>query len=183
MELINSQIDKIEDLLSKMDEVIDNARSVPFSAKVSIEKDALFSVIDDIRGTVYEMRKGLPSEINQARRVLHDRDSHLSEARKEAERLIKAAESEANKILNEHDLTVQAKQLAAQIEEDARKNSTQSIASAAAYIVDMFDEADEKMQNLLKEQLHKSQDIENFYSSILVDIHDSRASIRAQVNR
>ena len=38
MELITSQIEKIEDLLAKMDEIIDTARSAPFSANVKIDR-------------------------------------------------------------------------------------------------------------------------------------------------
>ncbi|MDR2166946.1 MAG: hypothetical protein LBE35_03730 [Clostridiales bacterium] len=183
MELINSQIDKIEDLLAKLDEVIDNARSVPFSAKISIEKEALYSVIDDIRGTVYDMRKGLPSEINQARRVLHDRDNHLSDARSKAEMIIKAAESEAHRILNEHDLVVHAKKMAAQIEEEAKANEREYMVHAAEYAVDILDQMDKLMQNTLNEQLKRANDIENFYSGVLADIQDNRSSVKNQISK
>jgi len=180
MELINSQIDKIEDLLAKMDEVIDLARSVPFSSKVSVEKEALFSVIDDIRGTVYDMRKGLPSEINQARRVLHDRDSHLQDARSRAEMIIKAAENEAHKILNEHELTKAAKQLANQIEDDSKKIATNFKVQAAEYVIGIFDDMDKLFEDTLNEHLSKAREIENFYNAVLNEIHANRQSIKVR---
>ena len=178
MELISSQIDKIEDLLSRMDEVIDLARSVPFSGKISVEKDALYSVIDDIRGTIYDMRKGLPSEMNQARRVMSDRDNIVSEARHKAEMMIKAAESEANRILNEHDLTQQAKLHALKLEETAKEQVADFKLNAAQYVIGIFDDLDDLLEKTLEEHMSKAREVENFYSSVLAEIHDSRNTIR-----
>jgi len=182
MELISAQIDKIEDMLAKLDEVIDLARSVPFSGKISVEKDALYSIIDDIRGTVYDMRKGLPSEMNQARRVMHDRDNIVSDARHKAEMMIKAAEAEATRVLDEHDLTAQAKTIAAQIEEDAKEQAAEFKINAANYIIGMFDDIDNLVEKTLQEQVEKAREIENFYNSILAEIHVSRSSIKVERN-
>ena len=178
MELIHQQIDRIEDLLSKMDEAIDLARSVPFSNKVSIEKEALYGIIDDIRGNVYDMRKGLPSEINQARRVLVDKDHHIDEARHRAEMMIKAAENEAHRILDEHDLTVHAKHLAAQIVEDAKKEATDFKIQAGEYIINIFNEMEGLFEENLKEHLIKAREVENFYGNVLAEIQANRQSIK-----
>jgi len=178
MDLISAQIDKIDDMLAKLDEVIDLARSVPFSGKISVEKDALYSIIDDIRGTVYDMRKGMPSEMNQARRVMHDRDNIVSDARHRAEMIIKAAEAEADRALNEHDITQQARQLATQIEDDAKKHATNFKVNAAEYIIGIFDDLDDLLEKTLEEHMGKAREVENFYNSILTEIHANRSSIR-----
>jgi len=181
MELISSQIDKIEDMLAKLDEVIDLARGVPFSNKVSVEKDALYSVIDDIRGTVYDMRKGLPSEMNQARRVMHDRDNIVSDAKHRAEMTIKAAEEAAEKMINDHDITIQAKTLAAQIEEEAKQKAEEFKVSAANFIIEIFDDLDHLVDKTLQEQIEKAREIESFYDDVLTDIHNSRNSIKGRL--
>lgn len=183
MELITSHIDKIEDLLMKMDEVVDTARSVPFSNKVSLEKDALFSVIDEIRAIVYDMRKGLPHEISQARRVLGDKDNHISEARSKAEMIIKAAQSEASKMLSEHQITVQAKLAAEEVTDDARKEINDFKLSAAQYVDGIFKDLDEMMRAALRDYLAKSREIEEFYKDIMSEIYHNRKEIRIDVEK
>ncbi|MCL2170366.1 MAG: hypothetical protein FWB74_10135 [Defluviitaleaceae bacterium] len=178
MELISTQLEKIEDMLSRLDEIIDVAKNVPFSGKISIEKNAVFDVIDDIRGTIHDMRKGLPSEMNQAKRVMHDRDTIVSEAKHRAEMMIKAAETEVNKLLNEHDITYQAKENAQRIEDEAREHAKESLVSAGNYIIDYFDDASELLEKTLEEHLAKARELENFYNNILTDFQEARSSVR-----
>ena len=178
MELMTTHIDKIEDLLAKMDEIIDTARSVPFSAKISIEKEALFSVIDEIRAVAYDMRKGLPSELNQARRVLSDKDSHLTEARAKAEMIIKAAEAEANKMIGEHEITMQAKLTAAEIVEEASAETNNFKVSAAQYVDGIFSDLDDLLKHALGAHLQKAKEVEEFYRNILDELYHNRREIR-----
>jgi len=178
MELINSQIDKIEDLLSKMDEVIDTARSVPFSAKISIEKEALFSVIDEIRAIAYDMRKGLPHEIQQARRVLGDKDNHISEARSRAEMMMKSAQSEAAKLISENEITIQAKLAASEILENAHREVNDFKLGAAQYVDGIFSDMDEKLRNALESHVQKSRSVEAFYKDVLEELYHNRKEIR-----
>ena len=178
MELVMAQIDKIEDLLAKMDEVIDSARSVPFSAKISIEREALFSVIDEIRAVAYDVRKGLPAELNQARRVLHDKDSHLSEARGKAEMIIKAAEAEANRMIDQHEITMQAKLIASEIKDEAGKEANDFKISAAQYVDGVFRDLDGMLSATLESHIQKSDEAERFYRNVLEELHHNRNAIR-----
>jgi DNA anti-recombination protein RmuC len=180
MELITSQIDRIEDLLARLDETVDSARSMPFSTKVNVEKEALFGVIDEIRAIVYEMRKGLPSEINQARRVLHDKDSHISEARTRAEMIIKAAETQANEMTSAHEITQQAKQAAAEIMEETNKEVSDFKLSAAQYVDGIFGDLDDTLRATLESQMQKTKEVEDFYRNILEELYVSRKSIRVE---
>ena len=183
MELITSHIDKIEDLLMKMDEVIDTAKSVPFSNKVSLEKDTLFSVIDEIRAVVYDMRKGLPHEISQARRVLGDKDNHISAARSKGEMIIKAAQAEASKMVGENQITVQAKLAAQDISENAKKEINDFKISAAQYVDGVFKDLDEMMRAALEDYMVKSREIEGFYKDIMAELYHNRKEIRIDVEQ
>jgi len=178
MELMTAHIDKIEELLERLDEIIDTARSAPFSAKINIEKEVLYGVIDEVRAVAYDMRKGLPSELNQARRVLHDKDNHLTEARSKAEMIIKAAEAEANKMISEHEVTVQAKLLATEIMNDANKESNDFKVSAAKYVDGIFSDLDELLRTTLDEQVHRAKEVEDFYRNILEELYHNRKEIR-----
>jgi len=178
MELMTVHIDKIEDLLGKMDEIIDTARSAPFSSKISIEKEVLFSVIDEIRAVAYDMRKGLPSELNQARRVLSDKDSHLTEARSKAEMIIKAAQAEAGKMISEHEITVQAKLAASEIADEANRETNNFKISAAQYVDGIFSDLDHLLKGILTDHMQKSKEAEDFYRNILDELYQNRREIR-----
>jgi len=178
MELITSHIDNIEDLLMKMDEVVDSARSAPFSAKISVEKEALLDVIDEMRAIVYEMRKSLPHEINQARRVLGDKDNHIREARSTAEMMIKAAQTEAAKQLSEHEVTVAAKIAAAEIRESANKEIREFRLSAAQHVDGMFHDLDGLMRAAMEDYTRKSREVEEFFKEIMRELHQNRIEIR-----
>ena len=179
---IKSQSEKIEDLLSDMDDVINSARSVPFSNKISIEKEALFDIIDDIRAIAVEMRKNLPREIEQARRVLLDRENLTGEARAKAEMIIKAAEAEANKMLNEHEITRQAREFAAQITHEASEEANTFKLSAAQYIDGIFHDLDGLMRQGLEDHIKKFRDIEDFYTNIIDELYENRKQIRIDDN-
>jgi hypothetical protein len=178
MELINSQIDKIEDMLERMYEIIESSRAVPFSTKVSVDKEALFGAMDDIRGVIYDMKKGLPSEINQARRVLHDKDAHLSGARSKAEMMLKAAQTEVDRRLNEHEITLAARKLATEIQEDANREVDEFKTSAGIYVRDVLDQLDEFLHKAMETQLNKINDMEEFYVGLLQELKENKQSIR-----
>ncbi|MCL2235283.1 MAG: hypothetical protein FWB98_02450 [Defluviitaleaceae bacterium] len=177
MELISSQIDRIEDTLSEMDGIIDGARAVPFSGKISLEKESLFHLIDDIRGIVHEMRKGLPAEINQARRLLNDKDNQISEARTKAEMMLRAAEEQAVQMVDEHEITVHAKQVAAKILEDAEREAHDFKVSAAQYADSILGELDDLLQGNFEKQQQKSKEMEDFYKVVLEEVQHNRQSL------
>ena len=180
MELITSHIDKIEDLLAKMDETIDSSRAVPFSAKISIEKEALFSVIDDIRAIVYDMRKGMPTEIREAITVIRNKDAHISEARSKAEMIIKAAENEARKMLNEHEITMTAKAFAAEITADAKQEVEDFKVSAAGYVEGIFNDLDDLLRTTLDDHTRKAREVEDFYNNILSELYHNRMAVKIE---
>jgi len=161
-----------------MDEVVDTAKSVPFSNKVSLEKDAIFAVIDDIRAIVFDMRKGLPHEISQARRVLGDKDNHISEARNKADLILKAADAEAAKRVAESQITVQAKIKADEIFDDAKRDVNEFKTSAAQYVDGVFKDLDEMMRAAMDDYMIKSREIEGFYKDIMAELYHNRKEIR-----
>ena len=77
------------EILDLMDEMLDKAWNMPMSnGKCVINADRMRELIDDIK-------RNLPQEIKQARLIVQDRTDILSDARKEADQLVKAAEESA----------------------------------------------------------------------------------------
>ncbi len=102
------------DLISMLDEVVRKASPVPLSKKSMVD----VAQIDDI---ATEMRLVLPKEIQQAQNVVADKNRIISEAKKEAEDIIRKAEQKRNELLDQNSIM-----------KEARKRATEEISNAQA---------------------------------------------------
>jgi cell division septum initiation protein DivIVA len=100
-------------LIDKLDDLIHNARTVPFSDKVAIERDEIYELLDQMRSTI-------PEEIKQARWIVKERQEMLAEAKREADRLVADARDKAAHEASQQEIVKRAEREAAQILEEAR---------------------------------------------------------------
>ena len=85
----------LETLLENLEEVLEEGMGVPLSGgKRMVDVDAARDIIDDIRAN-------MPSEILQAKAIVHDRASIIAKAKKEAEEQAKREAEEAAKAAQE----------------------------------------------------------------------------------
>src|SRR5918912_1283093 len=89
-------------LIDKLDDQIHNAKPVPLTDQVRVDKEEIYDILDQMRATI-------PEEIKQARWIVKERQEMLAEAKREAERIINrarereirlGAEDYADEILN-----------------------------------------------------------------------------------
>ena len=89
-------------LIDKLDDLVHNAKPVPLTDQVRVDKEEIYDILDQMRATI-------PEEIKQARWIVKERQEMLAEAKREAERIIKearereirlGAEDYADEILN-----------------------------------------------------------------------------------
>ena len=66
-------------LIDKLDDLIHNAKPVPLTDQVSVDKEEIYDLLDQMRATI-------PEEIKQARWIVKERQEMLAEAKREAER-------------------------------------------------------------------------------------------------
>src|SRR5450830_1401064 len=100
-------------LIDKLDDIIHNARSVPLTDSVMIDREEMYDILDQMRSTI-------PEEIKQARWIVKERQEMLAEAKKEAERVVKDAREHQERLVGEEEVTKQAERAAEDIIEDAR---------------------------------------------------------------
>ena len=100
-------------LIDRIEEIVDNARSVPFASQKMVDPDAVYEIIDEIRAQY-------PDELKQARWIVKERQEMLAEAKKEAERIVKEARERQERLVGEEEVTKQAERAAEAIIEDAR---------------------------------------------------------------
>ena len=121
-------------LIDKLDDVIHNARSVPLTDSVMIDREEIYDILDQMRSTI-------PEEIKQARWIVKERQEMLAEAKAEAERLVAEAQERAENLASEQEVVRLAEKTAQQIVEDARERERETRLGAEDY-------ADEVLGNL-----------------------------------
>ena len=127
----------IDDALEAMDEILDKSMQVPFSNKKGlVDVDAIRELIDDIR-------LNMPTEITQAKNLVNDRKVILSDAKQEADRIIRKAEERAVKLVSQQEITRQATEKANQILMNAQTKYTELCNSTNEYVDSMLTRVEE----------------------------------------
>jgi cell division septum initiation protein DivIVA len=122
-------------LIDRIEEIVDNAKSVPFMGNNKmVESDALYDIIDEIRAQY-------PDELKQARWIVKERQEMLEEAEKEANRILEGARETAQSLASEQEIVRLAESQAADIMDKARQQEREIRLGAEDY-------ADEMLANL-----------------------------------
>ena len=130
----------IDDILDMMDDLLDNASSVPFSVKKSIVD------CDQMRDYINEIRLNLPQEIKQAKLIVRDRQTIIIDANKEAENIIRRAEERAKVIVSNDEITKAAKVKAVEIVNQAQSKAREIRNATNNYIDDVLVRTEECLQ-------------------------------------
>ena len=101
-------------LIDKLDDIIHNARSVPLTDSVMIDREEIYDILDQMRSTI-------PEEIKQARWIVKERQEMLTEAKQESDRVLAEAQDRAERMASEQEVVRLAERNAQQIMEDARE--------------------------------------------------------------
>ena len=125
----------IDTLLNDMDTVIEEGRSVPFSSKLAVDVDELRRIIEDIR-------LNMPVEITQAKKIAAERRDILNAAEANAEEIIMKARQRADLMVEEHQITKEAKEAALAIMQQAKEESNALIEASKAKANDIAEKAE-----------------------------------------
>jgi vacuolar-type H+-ATPase subunit H len=121
-------------LIDKLDDLVHNARTVPLTDSVMVDREEIYDLLDQMRSTI-------PEEIKQARWIVKERQEMLAEAKQEAERVLKEAQERAEQLASEMEVVRLADRQAGQVLEDAREREREIRLGAEDY-------ADEVLGNL-----------------------------------
>lgn len=141
-------------LIDELEDVIDDASSVPFTKKVSVNPEDIYEIINDLRDA-------LPEEIKEAKWVNEEKERILTDAKTQADTLVNQAKGEVEKsyeaanrkyrdLVNENAITMEAKKQAAQIVQDAENTAHGITKNSLAYVDGMLVKTEEELKNLLK---------------------------------
>lgn len=100
-------------LIDKLDDLVHNAKPVPLTDQVRVDREEIFDILDQMRATI-------PEEIKQARWIVKERQEMLAEAKREAERIIKEGNEQQAELISEQEVVKLAEREADDIIDDAR---------------------------------------------------------------
>lgn len=128
-------------LLDELEEILDNSRAVPFTNKVSVEKEEIYDLITDIR-------LKLPNELKQSKWVIEERNKILIDAQKEADEIVKNAEERLSRMIEENEVTKRAYEQASIIIDASKKTSKEMRLGAVEYAEEVLTKAQDKVKEL-----------------------------------
>jgi cell division septum initiation protein DivIVA len=99
-------------LIDKLDDLVHNAKPMPLTDQVRVDKEEIYDLLDQMRATI-------PEEIKQARWIVKERQEMLAEAKREAERIVKEARDRQDRLVSEEEVTKEAERVAEDIIDDA----------------------------------------------------------------
>ena len=113
-------------LIDKLDQLVHEAKAVPLTDQVRIDREEIWEILDQMRATI-------PDEIKQARWIVKERQEMLGEAKREAERLINEAREQAAQLASQQEIVRLAERQAAELMAEARRREREVRLGAEDY--------------------------------------------------
>jgi F0F1-type ATP synthase membrane subunit b/b' len=129
-------------LIDKLDELVLNARGVPMSNQVRLDRDEIEDIISHMRATI-------PEEIKQARWIVKERQEMLAEAKREAERVISEAREHAARGASQQEVVKLAERQAEDILADARRKAREMRMGADDYADSILENMENNLTKFL----------------------------------
>lgn len=141
----------IIDLVDKMEELVINAKSIPFSGNCVLNREELLLLVGMVKAN-------LPNEVKQAKWILNRQHQVIEHARTSANKLMAEAETRVAMMINEHEITLHAKRVGQQMVDEAYAEANDLRRNAREYIQHLLRDSEEHLTGILLEiQKNRSQ--------------------------
>ena len=135
----------IEDLITSLYDMIQDARALPLAAdKCILECDKTLDLLDEIIAQ-------LPSELKQSRTIVDSRNELIGQARREAENIIVRAREEAEMLVSQQAIYQEAKRQCAELVEQTMAQINQLQKASNEYMEDALRRTEETLSVSLAE--------------------------------
>jgi cell division septum initiation protein DivIVA len=113
--------------LLQIEEIVQDAKSMPLSSSALVNREELLELIE-------AARNDLPEEIKQARWVVKDREELMAKARRDGEAVVQRAHAERAHLVSQEEVVVAAEQEAERIVGEAQEQARQIRLEAEDYV-------------------------------------------------
>ena len=166
-------MDALLDYLDEIEEVLDSSKSLPFTNKISVEKDRIVDILSEIR-------LNLPDDIRSAQRILTEHDRIVNEASNKAEDVIASAESEAKIRTSNHEIFRRASDQATDLIENAKKDARDLRLNAMDYADEMLSQAETQLKEYMNNLESQHKLVMSYYTDLIDVIYANRQQLRGR---
>lgn len=134
-----------EDIIGALYDMVQDARSMPLSAdKCILERDKVLDLLDEIIAQ-------LPGELKQARTIVESRNELVTQARREADGVIREAQEKAAQLLTKEAVYIEAKKQSEELVSQTQNRINQLRKAANEYMDESLRQTEEIISNALTE--------------------------------
>ncbi len=167
-------------LLEDLEDVLDDATSVPMTKKSLVDVEKIKTIIEDIR-------LNTPQETKQAKAIVDSRNSIIDEANKEKEEIIAQAQAQARELIAKDQITQTAQAEAADIIAKAHEEGRAYIQDAKNQASEILSDATTKANEMLTNAQNKSREmltaVNTYADDTLLAIDDALYKALSDVRR
>ena len=134
-----------EDIIGALYDLVQDARSMPLAAdKCILERDKVLDMLDEIIAQ-------LPGELKQSRTIVESRNELISQARREAEVILREAQEKANQLITKEAIYAEAKKRSEELVGQTQEKINQLRKAANAYMDESLKQTEEVISGALNE--------------------------------
>ena len=134
-----------EDIIGALYDMVQDARAMPLAAdKCILERDRVLDLLDEIIAQ-------LPSELKQSRAIVESRNELISQARREAENIIKQAKEEAKQLTTKEAIYIEARRRSEELVGQTQNRIEMLKKVANEYMDESLRQTEEAMAKALEE--------------------------------
>ncbi len=137
----SSETDLME-LLDQLTETVRQAKGIPFSDNCIVDRE-------DVLYWVNQIRENLPEEIHQARWLLEQNRQVVASARQKAENILRETEQRSAIMINEHEITLRAREMAQMTIDQANQAAWQMRVASTDYARQRLTEVENQLTEIL----------------------------------
>ena len=135
----------IEEIITSLYNLVREAWSLPLGAeKCVVERDKVLDLLDEISNR-------LPSELKQAKTIVESRNEVITNAKHEAENILKQAEERARFLVSENEVYKQAQAEAREMVKSAQQKIMELRQVTNEYVDDAMRRTEEAIQKALSD--------------------------------
>ena len=157
-------------LLEDLEDVLDDATSMPMTKKCLVDVEKIKTIIEDIR-------LNTPHETKQAKAIIDSRNTIIDDANKEAKAIIDEAHAQARELVARDQITQTAQAEAADLLAKAREEGDSAIRDAQARASEILGNATTQANEMLAAAQKNRRDsvaaVNNYAEETLLKIDDA----------
>ncbi len=135
----------IEDIIGALYDMVQDARSMPLAAdKCILERDKVLDMLDEIIAQ-------LPGELKQSRTIVESRNELISQARREAEGILRDAQEKSKQMMTKEAVYAEAKKRSEELVGQTQSRIDQLRKAGNAYMDESLRQTEEAISKALEE--------------------------------